>query len=94
MRLKRKDYFPKSLDKLTDIIIHDIFSPPVASRVYVYPCIAAYETLQQSDEKQLPLAGQLDGLTNIPAYEGEQDISLKLAALAAFMKTGTKPYFF
>ncbi|NJN35380.1 MAG: hypothetical protein HC817_15120 [Saprospiraceae bacterium] len=28
---------------LTDIIVKDIFTPPVASRVYVYPLLSAYE---------------------------------------------------
>lgn len=30
---------------LTDVIVHDIFSPPVASRIYLYANVAAYETL-------------------------------------------------
>ena len=29
----------------SNIIVYDIFSPPVASRIYVYPSIAAYEVL-------------------------------------------------
>ena len=39
--------FHTSVDKLTEVMIHDIFSPPVASRVYVYPNIAAYEIISQ-----------------------------------------------
>ena len=30
-----------SVDKLTEVMVHDIFSPPVASRVYAYPNIGA-----------------------------------------------------
>ena len=37
--------FHESMQKLTDVIVYDIFSPPVASRIYVYPTIAAYEIL-------------------------------------------------
>jgi hypothetical protein len=36
---------------LTAVIVHDIFSPPVASRIYAYANIAAYEVLA----KQNPL---------------------------------------
>ncbi|MEM6262981.1 MAG: phosphatidic acid phosphatase, partial [Bacteroidota bacterium] len=35
----------QSMARLTDVIIHDIFSPPAASRVYVYPAVAAYEVM-------------------------------------------------
>ena len=39
------DYMHQSVQKLTDIIVRDIFSPPQASRNYVYPIIAAYEAM-------------------------------------------------
>ena len=51
--------FHGSVDKLTEIMIHDIFSPPVASRLYVYPNIAAYEVLNQNDASYKSLSGQL-----------------------------------
>ncbi|MCK5400570.1 MAG: phosphatidic acid phosphatase, partial [Flavobacteriaceae bacterium] len=35
--------FHKSVDKVGEVMVHDIFSPPVASRVFAYPNIAAYE---------------------------------------------------
>ena len=31
--------FHASIDKVTEVMIHDIFSPPVASRIYAYPCL-------------------------------------------------------
>ena len=37
------EYLHNAQKKLTDIIVTDIFTPPVASRVYVYPLLAAYE---------------------------------------------------
>ncbi|MFT4665392.1 MAG: hypothetical protein ACI9XB_002347, partial [Gammaproteobacteria bacterium] len=42
---KNATYIHQSVKKLTDIIVNDIFSPPVASRNYLYPCVAAYEVL-------------------------------------------------
>ncbi|MDX1333061.1 MAG: phosphatidic acid phosphatase, partial [Robiginitalea sp.] len=39
-----------SNDKLTEVMVHDIFSPPVASRVYAYPNIAAYEIMALHNE--------------------------------------------
>ncbi|WP_238531545.1 hypothetical protein [Nitritalea halalkaliphila] len=53
--------------KLTEVIIHDIFSPPVASRIYVYPALAAYELAVLAEpERYASLGGQLN---DFPALE-------------------------
>ena len=51
----------ETMQKMTDIMEHDIFSPSVASRVYVYPSIAAYEVMVQTDSSYASLDGQLKG---------------------------------
>ena len=35
------DDLHSAIDNIVEIMVHDIFSPPVASRVFVYPNIAA-----------------------------------------------------
>ena len=51
------EYLHDAEKKLTDVIITDIFSPPVASRVYVYPLLAAYEAGRfSSDVSRQPAA--------------------------------------
>ncbi|QMU66673.1 MAG: phosphatase PAP2 family protein [Flavobacteriaceae bacterium] len=76
--------FYHSVDKVTEIMVHDIFSPPVASRIYVYPNIAAYEIISQKGNFT-PLSGQLKGLHPIPKPENE-NINLDLAALIAHIE--------
>lgn len=76
-----------TMDKLSDIIVHDIFSPPVASRIYAYPSIAMYEVLAQENADYKSLAGQLTELESIP--QPETEVSHELAALEAFIKIGT-----
>ena len=44
-KLNDPELFHQAMQNLTDVIVYDIFSPPVASRIYVYPSIAAYENL-------------------------------------------------
>ena len=41
----------RSEKALTRIVVHDIFSPPVASRIYLYASIAAYEAAVPSQKK-------------------------------------------
>jgi hypothetical protein len=74
-----------TVDKVTQIMIHDIFSPPVASRIFAYPNIAAYEIVSQSNPKYRSLAGQLNGLKPIPKMDTVSGINLNLSALIAHM---------
>jgi hypothetical protein len=79
------DHFHTAIDKVTEVLIHDIFSPPVASRIYAYPNIAAYEIMASQSEGYTSLAGQLKELTPIPKAETGKDINYELAALVAHM---------
>ncbi len=82
------DYLHGSMQNLTDVIVHDIFSPPVASRIYAYPSIAAYEIMAASDSSYRSLAGQLNQLQPVPAAEG--DVVPEIAAVHAFNLLGKK----
>jgi hypothetical protein len=82
--LDQAKFFQNSVDKLTDVIVHDIFSPPVASRVYVYPCVAAYEVMAESGAYP-SIAGKLNGLTSSPKADTTGGISYELAAMEAFL---------
>lgn len=73
---------------LTSVIVYDIFSPPQASRAYAYASIAAYETLRQGDSTYRSLAGQVNGLTPVPAPDSGVTYSLPLAGVHAFMTVG------
>ncbi len=78
------EHFHESIDRTTTVIIHDIFSPPVASRIYAYPSIAAYEILASNSEEFTPLAGQLNGLSEIPNAPTE-NYNPEVAAIVAHM---------
>ncbi|HMQ05944.1 MAG TPA: vanadium-dependent haloperoxidase [Saprospiraceae bacterium] len=81
------EFLHRSMKKLTDIIVYDIFSPPVASRNYVYPSVAAFEVMRHSDTNYLTLAGQLNGLDHTPDPDNEFIINYPLAATQAFLTT-------
>lgn len=82
------DIFRATVKKLTDVIVYDIFSPPVASRVYAYPSIAAYEVMAYQNSAYKSLQGQITDLPPIPD-PNTPDINFHLAALQAFIKVGT-----
>ena len=70
--------------KLTEVIVADIFTPPVASRIYAYPNVAAYETARHLDPKRPSLVGQLNGLEPLPTPDPNKTYDFSLASLVAF----------
>lgn len=77
--------FHASVDKVIEIMIHDIFSPPVASRIFAYSNIAAYEIIAKKDDNYKSLAGQVTELKNIPDPTNGENINYEMAALIAHM---------
>lgn len=81
----------RSQKALTDVIIHDIFSPPVAARVYAYANIAAYEVIAATHTGQRSLYQQVKDFPAIKAPK--KKIEPSLAAVYAFLLTGEKLIF-
>lgn len=82
-----------SVDKITEIMVHDIFSPPVASRIFAYPNIAAYEIMALDNDEYLPLAGQVRDLTPIPRPDTAKAINYDVSAMVAHMELGKRLIF-
>ena len=78
--------YAASIDNVTQIIIHDIFSPPVASRIYAYPNIAAYEVIAQNSTVYNSLQNQLNGLDSIPVLDKKSGVNKNVAALVAHLE--------
>ena len=87
-KIDEPELFQAAMQNLTDIVVYDIFSPPVASRVYLYPSIAAYEVIANAFPDQYnSLVGQVQELQPIPKAENER-VNAKLASLFAFNTVG------
>lgn len=80
------ELFHASVDKVVEIQIHDIFSPPVASRIFAYPNLAAYEILAQKSSKFKSLVGTVNQLQAIPKASENELVNLELSALIAHME--------
>ncbi|MFP2995742.1 vanadium-dependent haloperoxidase [Spongiivirga sp. MCCC 1A20706] len=86
--LNNPQLFHNSMKKLTDVIVYDIFSPPVASRVYMYPSVAAYTVVQKGNTELFnPIEQQINELKAIPDPTDE-NVNFNLAALHAFTEVG------
>ena len=92
-KLQDPELFQFAMQNLTDLVVYDIFSPPVASRVYLYPTIAAYEVVRQGFPSEYnTLVGQVNGLPSLPDPK-DTNLDYNLAALYAFNEVGKKLIF-
>ncbi len=82
------EFYHRSVKQLTDVIVHDIFSPPVASRIYSYAAIAGYEAMAPGSPEYQSLAGQLRDLTEAPQPEAGQEYCFPLASVTAYLTVG------
>jgi hypothetical protein len=82
------EFIHRSVKQVTDRIVHDIFSPPVASRIYAYTSVAGYEAMRHADENLVTLAGQLHGLDSVPAPLAGKVYCYELAAVKAILQVG------
>jgi len=77
-----------AMQQLTDIIVYDIFSPPVASRIYSYASIAAYQAMLPAHPEYESLEGQIRGLENMPQPEADKQYNHAVAGVHAFLTVG------
>jgi hypothetical protein len=75
------------LQVLTDVMIHDITSPLVASRDYAYSMIAFYEAARYADSNYKSYGGQLNALTALPSPSPGLQYDWQTAGTTAFYKT-------
>jgi hypothetical protein len=82
--------YEQVMHKLNYVIIYDIFTPPVASRVFAYSNLAAYEVLANEGKHFASLEGKVSGLNNIPHPAANATIDYPFASLIAFIKVGNQ----
>ncbi len=87
------DYIHVAEKKLTDLIVTDIFTPPVASRVYVYPMLAAYEAGKFSKTGYNSLTVKMRGFDVMPVPEKAKIYDFTIAAIKALCTTAKKVVF-
>jgi hypothetical protein len=76
--------------RLTDIVVYDIFNPPVASRIYAYCNLAYYEAVRWEDSSSFSVTSQLKGFEDILSPDTSKHYNHSLAAVKAFFKVANK----
>ncbi|MFN8209946.1 MAG: vanadium-dependent haloperoxidase [Bacteroidales bacterium] len=77
-------------DKLTQVIIYDVFTPPVASRIYAYTSLASYEAVRFSNDGAASVAERLNGFGRMPVPDKGKNYNFTLSATKAFFEVARK----
>lgn len=83
-QLSETEILHQNQDKLTQVIIYDVFTPPVASRLYVYTSLASYEAIRFKKEGAPSITAKLNGFKPMPVPEEGKKYNFTLAATKAF----------
>ena len=71
--------------KLTDIIVVDIFTPPVASRIYANTSLAMYEALRFENSSAPSITAKLKGFDAMPVPLEKVSYNYSIAAWCHFL---------
>ncbi len=80
-------------DQLTQVIIYDVFTPPVSSRIYVYASLASYEAIRHANSGTTSITEKLHGFAPMPQPEAGKQYDYTLAATKAFFTSVRKMVF-
>ncbi|HWD89547.1 MAG TPA: vanadium-dependent haloperoxidase [Mucilaginibacter sp.] len=80
-------------DELTNVIIYDVFTPPVAARIYGYTNLASYEAMKYADPRYNSITAQLRGFDKMPEPGKGKGYNFTLAATKAFFTVAHKVTF-
>lgn len=93
VKLQDPEVVHASVKRLTDVIVYDIFSPPVASRIYAYTSLAMYEGARFGEPQYPSLTAQLHGFPAMPAPQPGKKYNFLLAGARAFQVVARKVTF-
>jgi hypothetical protein len=84
------DLLNRNVKELTEVIIYDVFSPPVSSRIYAYTSLAAYEAARFQDPGSRSIVSGLHGFHAMPSPDKNKKYNFLLAATKAFFTVAEK----
>ena len=80
----------KVVAQMTEVMVHDVTSPPLAARFYAYTCLAGYEVISQTDSTVKSMYGLLRDYPKIQKPKIENGYNPTLTAVFAMYAVAEK----
>jgi hypothetical protein len=87
------DLLNRNQKELTQVIIYDVFSPPVASRIYAYTSLASYEAIRFQNPSYQSIVSRMHGFGTMPVPDKNKSYNYLLAATKAYFTVAEKVTF-
>ncbi len=78
------------INQMTELMIHDITNPPLASRFFSYACLAGYEVVAENNTAYKSMHGIVRDYPSITKPDSIKGYSSQLAAVLAMIETAKK----
>lgn len=91
--LTSADLLHENQKQLTKVIVYDVFSPPVSSRIYTYTSLAAYEAVRFLDPSKSSITASMHWFPSMPEPEKGLSYNFLLAATKAYFTVAEKVTF-
>lgn len=80
----------KVVNQMTNVMIHDVTNPPLASRFFAYTCLAGYEIVSENDKDIKRMHGVLNQYPLININKQTSGYDYQLSAILAMYETAGK----
>jgi len=80
----------KVISQMTQLMIHDVTSPPLAARFFAYTCLAGYEVVSENDKHCKSVHGILNDYPLVEKPKQVTGYDSKLTAVLAMLETAEK----
>lgn len=87
-KTENPSYIHRAIKQVTDVMVYDIYSPPVSSRTYAYISIAGYEAAVAGSSAYQSISTQLNGMKPSPLPTAGAAYSNTIAAVHAILSVG------
>lgn len=74
------------MERLDEVVVYDIYSPPVASRIYAYSNLAFYEAIKYSEKNTGSITQKMQLFDSMPK-PATTNINFTISAITAFFNT-------
>ncbi len=80
----------KVVSQMTDVMLHDVSNPPLATRFFSYASLAGYEVIVQNDPRFSSFKGKVNAYPDITKPKVEGPYSYQMSAVLAMIETAKK----